>query len=296
MRTESLLTNDPPAAVENMAELYAIAFEQAHTAARRYGQLATTSDELLKPVRAIFERMEQSALHRAQAISLACVAVINKQPDPADLKWAPNDLVPADELAEIAHSSLVTPYRTWALAVRHCQRGFVFWTYVAALAKDGPVRAAAENLARDALHDANGLRRERRLAWRSERHLSAEEKPSDGTSDIPLAALLESLLFKDILMWSQGLPIVERHHLLALTGHKSTEPPSAAVHEDVATTAVTTEARRRAIRRAEQLSTIYLDEADHADDQDQLELAQQLAAHAITRLADLRTIAATSRE
>ncbi|WP_143198834.1 hypothetical protein [Bradyrhizobium sp. NAS80.1] len=42
---------------------------------------------------------------------------------------------------------------------------------------------------------------------------------------------------------------------------------------------------------AEELSSIYLDEADKAVDPSRLELAQQLAARSIARLADLRSIA-----
>ena len=43
--------------------------------------------------------------------------------------------------------------------------------------------------------------------------------------------------------------------------------------------------KRRALRRAEQLSIIYLNEADHAADQSSMELAQKLAAQSIMRLA-----------
>jgi hypothetical protein len=52
--------------------------------------------------------------------------------------------------------------------------------------------------------------------------------------------------------------------------------------------------KRRALRRAEQLSNIYLDEADSADDQSSMELAQKRAAQSITRLAGLRDIASAA--
>jgi hypothetical protein len=52
--------------------------------------------------------------------------------------------------------------------------------------------------------------------------------------------------------------------------------------------------KQRALRRAEQLSNIYLDEADSADDQSRMELAQKLAAQSIIRLAGLRNIASAS--
>ena len=52
--------------------------------------------------------------------------------------------------------------------------------------------------------------------------------------------------------------------------------------------------KRRALRRAEQLSNIYLDEADRAADQSSMELAQKLAAQSIMRLAGLRHLASES--
>ena len=52
--------------------------------------------------------------------------------------------------------------------------------------------------------------------------------------------------------------------------------------------------KRRALRRAEQLSNIYLDDADRAADQSSMELAQRLAAQSIMRLAGLRHLASES--
>ena len=52
--------------------------------------------------------------------------------------------------------------------------------------------------------------------------------------------------------------------------------------------------RKAAVRRAEQLSNIYLDDADSADDQYSMELAQKLAAQSIMRLTGLRHVASVS--
>jgi hypothetical protein len=114
---------------------------------------------------------------------------------------------PSVEIADIKDSSLSTPYNAWALAARHRQRAFVFWTYVSALAEDPLVRLNAEDLAREALSDGNLLRRERWLPWRAERRIGAEGATAhDGIDDSASAALLESLLLKDMMTWSQGLP------------------------------------------------------------------------------------------
>jgi hypothetical protein len=110
------------------------------------------------------------------------------------------------------------------------------------------------------------------------------------------AALLESLLLKDIIAWSQALTPAQRDYVLAMdpsrlppqfplpTGEHGIDPPSGEIEQ----------IKRRALRRAEQLSNIYLDEADSADDQSSMELAQKLAAQSITRLAGLRDIASAS--
>jgi len=52
--------------------------------------------------------------------------------------------------------------------------------------------------------------------------------------------------------------------------------------------------KQRALRRAEQLSNVYLDEADSANDHSSMELAQKLSAQSIIRLAGLRNIASAS--
>ncbi len=286
MRSEPLLAAQPPAPVRNVGELYAIAFTQTERAAERYGKLAAAGDEAFEPVRCVFEVLGQRERERAEAIEEACIAATGHPPAQADLRWVPIDLVPAEELSDIENSQLSTAYGAWALAVRHRQRAFIFWTYVAALAKTRNVSAVAESMAREALHDGNLLRRERRQAWRTERK---EARAGDATAAAELysAALLESLLLKDVFRWSQKAPAPQRSHLLALIGDGAIpETDDALTH-----TEALRDIKRRALRYAEELSSIYLDEADKAVDPSRLELAQELAARSIARLADLRSIA-----
>ena len=175
MHHEPLLTAVPPVPVRSLSELYAIAFDLAQKAAQRYGALAERIDENFQPVRCVFDVLASRERERADGLSAACLAACGKHPDMSDLRWTMIDLVPAAEIADIRDSSLSTPYTAWALAVRHRQRAFVFWTYVIALAEDPSVRRTAERLAREALSDGNLLRRERRLAWRAERKTGAED-------------------------------------------------------------------------------------------------------------------------
>lgn len=298
MRKEPLLTAVPPAPVRSLGELYAIAFDLAEKAAQRYGALAERIDENFWPVRGVFEVLAKRERDRCDSLSAACVAACGKRPDASDLRSTPIDLVPAAEIADIGDSSLSTPYTAWALAARHRQRAFVFWTYVIALAEDPLVRRAAEDLAREALSDGNLLRHERRLAWRAERKIGTEDVTTDdGMDESGSAALLESLLFKDMMAWSQGLDAAQREQLFAL-GPAPLPPPSLTLTGRNGTDAGYAEieqVKRRALRRAEQLSNIYLDEADRAADQSSMELAQKLAAQSIMRLASLRHLVSESR-
>jgi hypothetical protein len=294
MRKEQLLTAVPPVPVRSLSELYAIAFDQAQKAAEQYGALAKQTDERLLPVRPVFEVLATRERKRCDILSTAC----GKRPDASDLRWAPIDLVPAAEIADIRNSSLSTPYAAWALAVRHRQRTFVFWTYVIALAEDPLVRQTAEQLAHEALSDGNLLRRERRLAWRTERKISGEDvaKNDAGPDEPGSAALLESLLLRDMMAWSQRLDPVQREQLLTLD--PAPLPPLLPTPGDGNDTGTKFEeieqVKRRALRRAEQLSNIYLDDADRAVDQSSMELAQKLAAQSIVRLAGLRHLASKS--
>jgi hypothetical protein len=290
MRSEPLLTIPPLAPIGSTAELYAIALNQAETAADRYERLSASEDNSFETVRCVFEVLAQTERERARAITLGSLSVRNKRPDLADLRWPPTDLVPAEELSDVGDSSLSTAYDAWALAVRHRERAFIFWTYVAALTTDRAVRAAAEDFARAALTDGNLLRRERRLAWRSMRQTaSASGKPG---SEPESAALLESLLLKDIVLWSQQLAPRERA-LLSTLG-PSPLPPASEPHEAIVPAGSLDDIKRRALRRAEQLSNLYLADADRAPDQFSMELAQKLAAQSITRLAGLRNVASAS--
>jgi hypothetical protein len=92
-----------------------------------------------------------------------------------------------------------------------------------------------------------------------------------------------------LLLFPVGIELLEERNqvvglLLAPTGEHSLDPTSGEIEQ----------IKRRALSRAEQLSNIYLDEADSADDQSSMELAQKLAAQSITRLAGLRDIASAS--
>jgi hypothetical protein len=287
MREKPLLTM-APAPITRLPEFYAVAFHQTQRAVQHYSAALAHADQNAHVLRPVFETLVSRENIRADAIAKACVGACGHPPDLKNLPAGVIDLVPMQEVVDIADSRLSTPYAVWALAVRHRQRAFVFWTYIAALAGNPAVSAAAERLAREALADGNLLRRERRLAWQNEHKTTAEDDQGDRDMS---AALLESLLRRDMLAWSQTLSPAQSEQLLqagALTSSDDVPP------DDIETPAPgeLEQVKQRALRRAEQLSNIYLDDADSATDQSSLEFAQKLAAHSISRLANLRAVAA----
>lgn len=298
MRVEPLLTAVPPTPVRTLIELYAIALDLAQKATRQYSVLASRTDERFWPVRCVFEVLATRERERCESLSAACLAACGKLADASDLRWAPTDLVSAAEIADIGDSSLSTPYTAWSLAARHRQRAFVFWTYIIALAEDPLVRRTAEQLAHEALLDGDLLRRERRLAWRAERQATADDTATTyvGSKEPASAALLESLLLRDIITWAHELAPAQRAALMSLD--PSHLPPDLLTQPDKDDAGPASEeidqVKHRALRRAEQLSNIYLEDADRATDQNSMELAQKLAAQSIMRLAGLRHLASES--
>ena len=287
MHQKPLLTTTP-APIASLPEFYAVAFHQAQRAVQHYSAAVTHADQNAEALQPVFETLVSREKIRADAIAKACVEACGQSPHLKKLPADVVDLVPMQEIVDIADSRLSTPYAVWALAVRHRRRAFVFWTYIAALAGNLAVSAAAERLAREALADGNLLRRERRLAWQNEHKTTAEGNQGDRDMS---AALLESLLRRDMLAWSQTLSPAQSKQLLqaGVLAPSDDIPP-----DDIETPAPgeLEQVKQRALRRAEQLSNIYLDDADSATDQSSLEFAQKLAAHSISRLANLRAVAA----
>ena len=233
MRKELLLQTMPPGPVESLRELYAIAFDLAQKAAERYGVLAARTGETFQPISAVFAPLAARERDRAIQLSAACVANCGRRPDIVDLRWPPLDLVPTSEMSDIWNSGLATPYAAWALAARQRQRAFVFWTYVIALADDPLVRSTGEALAHEALNDCNSLRRERRLAWRAARNAGAESPMhTPGKLEPASAALLESLLLKDMMVLSQRLDPVRRGLLLSMDATPLPATFSASTEQD----------------------------------------------------------------
>ena len=180
------LKDEPAGQVHSMVEFFAIAHAMELDAATRYTEtsrqlrmqdetaLADVFDALAETERGHIRQVDQWANHE-------------DTPSDATPPWEIPDTFDATP-SEMAGTSLLTPYQALASAVRHEQRSFAFWTYVAAHAESPDVKDAAERMALEELEHVSLLRRERRKAFHAGR-LSGEPA---GEVPVTLAALAAS--------------------------------------------------------------------------------------------------------
>ncbi len=150
-----------------MSEFFALARSMEADAAARYseiarrlrqqgaGALADIFDRLAKTEMGHVRQVEEWADRRGENV-------------PSEAPWPIPDTFDAPP-GEVAGSKLMTPYRALASAVRHGERAFAFWSYVAAHADTAEVKDAAESMALEELEHVSLLRRERRKAFHAER-------------------------------------------------------------------------------------------------------------------------------
>lgn len=169
----SSLKSEPAGHLHSMGEFFALARAMEADAVRRYAETATALrqqdavdladifDALATTEREHVERvMEWAVDHKG-----ATIAADSPWPIPDTFDISPE---------EIAQSSLMTPYRAFALAVRYEERSFAFWTYVAAHA-EGAIKEAAERMAREQLEHVSLLRQDRRKAFHANRRAAKAE-------------------------------------------------------------------------------------------------------------------------
>ena len=164
-----LLANEPTAEARSLEELIGIALAMEEEARRRYQELARLMDARGEPDTAATFRMlaEEEAGHVA-GVAAWGRGFLNELLEAEQFVWRIPDEI-AGSWDELAHSSLLTPYRALAIAVANEERAFAYYTYLAAGAESATIREAAERLAAEELRHAASLRRERRKAWHRER-------------------------------------------------------------------------------------------------------------------------------
>ncbi len=172
------LQQEPNARPRSLEDIMSLAAAMEREAGQRYAVLAV---EMRRRgdfgLAATFETMlEEERDH------LAAIERWSKEVAPLPLSRASDVWELPAEIArswdEVVVNAALTPYKALSVAVQNEERGFAFYSYVAAHAEDETVRNAAEQLAREELRHAALLRRERRRAWRRER----EPRPATGVA------------------------------------------------------------------------------------------------------------------
>ena len=166
------LDQEPRVRTRTLKDVIGLAAAMEREAGARYARLAVEmkrrGDHGLA---ATFEAMIEEERDHLAAIERWSVEATQAPPSEAPYAW---ELPPeiARSWDEAMQSATLTPYRALSIAVLNEERGFAFYSYIAAHAEDAGVHAAAEQLAREELRHAALLRRERRRAWRREREAS----------------------------------------------------------------------------------------------------------------------------
>jgi len=282
-----LLRAEPAGRIRSMREFFAIARAIEMDAAARYTEtarrlreenateLADLFAQLAETERGHVREIDQWAEHRGE------------QPA-ADLPWSIPDTFDAPP-EEVARTRLMTPYRALASAVRHEQRSFTFWSYVAAHAEVREVQDAAERMALAELGHIALLRSERRKAFHAERRKAGrgDTRLTPGTlasAERKLAELIESNpasagdpTSAAVLAASARDAAVALEALEAAARYPRFSAPHlpAGSEADIAA-------------RAEYLAEAYLRLADMSRDGHVLAVAQELARSAIHRLGALK--------
>jgi rubrerythrin len=167
--------------------------------------------------------------------------------------------------------------------VRHEQRSFAFWTYVAAHADAGEVKDAAERMALEELEHVSLLRRERRKAFHAGR--LAGQPAGEGAVTLAALAAIERRL-ADLIESGSGAAA-------AREAAAKLEALHAAKPVQFSASAVPAERMNDAGTLAEYLAEAYLRLAESTQDGTVLSAAQELAAAAIYRLGTLKSDART---
>lgn len=280
------LKAEPAGRVLSMGEFFALARAMEADAAARYTETARQLRQQDAAVLAdVFDRLAETEAGHVQQIEQW--AEHKDEGSLAEAPWPIPDTF--DSLPEeVARSKLMTPYRALASAVRHEERSFAFWTYVAAHAHTTEVKDAAERMALEELEHVSLLRRERRKEFHFERQESnpAEEPitlSSLAATELRLAALIEhhphcAAGGNTFALSLAGAAREAASKLGALDAES---------HSRLVTPALPAERRDDISSISEYLAEAYLRLAETSRDPHVLRVAQDLAKGAINRLGSI---------
>lgn len=277
------LKAEPAGRIRSMAEFFALAHAMELDAATRYteiarqlrqqdeGALADVFDGLAETERGHIREVDQWAEHQGTEAD-------------SDAPWPIPDTFDAPP-TDVAQSRLMTPYKALAFAVRHEERAFAFWTYVAAHAERSDIKQAAEHMALEELGHVSLLRAERRKAF----HAGRREMQAVGDGPVTLAALAASeRRVADLVTCHPA----EKELTAALAdaaraAAEKLDALSARSPDPFMTPALPADRSDDLVSICEHLAEAYLRLAEVARQEGVVDVAQQLGAAAIYRLGML---------
>jgi rubrerythrin len=146
--------------IESTDELLSIALVAERASIERYSELASRMKAYgNSEVGSLFEQMSAAERSREQRLTeWAALAGLTLTVDIDSIAWTDDPGVATIYDAEAEDPALSTPYKALAFAVHNKQRGFRFFSYVAADSNNPEVSKYAEVLAREELGQAALLR------------------------------------------------------------------------------------------------------------------------------------------
>jgi rubrerythrin len=289
------LRQEPQARPQTLEEILSLAAAMESEAVARYGQLAAEMTRRGEhALAATFEAMLEEERDHLAGIEHWSRKVTGTAPERAATSWIlPPEI--ASSWDEVAASALLTPYRALSIAVVNEERGFAFYSYVAARAETDAVRAAAERLAQEELRHAALLRRERRRAFRRERRNAptmsprrAHTEPEENAGEMErLAADLHGLIAERLAALGQSEDVAalaaiaeDEGKAAASLGAPARERPTAREPDGRGRL----ELLRAGLAESERLYDMYADAADRAGAEPMLIAAQQGAGRIVRHL------------
>jgi rubrerythrin len=180
------LAGPPLAAVKSADEMLAIAHAMEREAAARYAMLADCMRRVdQREVAELLDGLAAEERGHVQSVERLAQETVHHAPHAAPLHAVLPKTFAREE--EAVAAVLLSAYRTLSIAVRHEERAFAFWTYVAAHSANSALRDLAEMFARQELLHAAKLRQARRRAFHAER--GAHHPARDTTSALTAAAI-----------------------------------------------------------------------------------------------------------
>jgi rubrerythrin len=291
------LEQEPKARPRTLRELMSIAAAMESEAVRRYGELAAEMSRRGDlGLAAAFQAMLEEERDHLEGVARWSHELTGLPPGEAAEPWhLPPEI--AHSWDEVAQSALLTPYGALSIAVLNEERGFAFYSYLAAHAEDRGVRDAAERLAAEELNHAAVLRRERRRAYRRERagkEESRREPPLTAPEFTERAQRIEREAAAAHASIAADLAVLgETADAAALAAiadaeSKAAASPSTIEAKSASDASLSRKGRlellRAALAEAERLYDFYADLADHAGAESVLRAAQGGAARAVHHL------------